>query len=137
MAIEPIQLSALLPKDLLAPGDAHIKIVKYGYQLKIKLDNGPEVNRHKPSVEVMFDSLIAHGGENVTGMMLTGMGEDGAMAMKRLKDAGAYNIVQDEATSLVWGMPGSAYRFGAASELVPLEKIAAKLLSHLSKNNKG
>ena len=116
----------------LAPGSHHIQVKPHGYQLKLLLDDSPEVNRHKPSVEVMFDSAIALGAEKVTALMLTGMGEDGAAAMLRLKAAGAHNIVQDEATSLVWGMPGAAVRLGAASEVVPLEKIAMRLVNHLS-----
>lgn len=116
----------------LAPGSYHLKVKPHGYQLRLTLDNSLEVNRHKPSVEVMFDSAAELGGEKITALMLTGMGEDGAAAMLRLKEAGAHNIVQDEATSLVWGMPGTAVRLGAASEIVPLEKIAARLVKHLA-----
>lgn len=116
----------------IAPGDYHLTIQQNGHEFVCKLDTGATVNRHKPSVEVMFDSLLPLTMLNVTGVMLTGMGEDGALAMKRLADAGAYNIVQDEATSLVWGMPGAAVKLGAASEVLPLNKIAQRLVRHLS-----
>ncbi|PIE25532.1 MAG: chemotaxis response regulator protein-glutamate methylesterase [Neptuniibacter caesariensis] len=116
----------------LAPGDSHLTIQQSGCEYVCRLDTGDKVNRHKPSVEVMFDSLLPLTPLNVTGVMLTGMGEDGAQAMKRLLDAGAFNIVQDEATSLVWGMPGAAVKAGAASEIVPLHKIAQRIVGHLS-----
>nr|WP_286240976.1 chemotaxis response regulator protein-glutamate methylesterase [Neptuniibacter halophilus] len=116
----------------IAPGDYHLTVVQYGHEHVCKLDPRAPVNRHKPSVEVMFDSLEALDQRNITTVMLTGMGEDGAAAMKRLVDLGAYSIVQDEASSLVWGMPGAAVRLGAAREVVALDKIAKQLVKHLS-----
>ncbi len=116
----------------IAPGSHHLTVKMHGHQLLVRLDPRGEVNRHKPSVEVMFDSLHNIDVKKVTAMMLTGMGEDGSMAMKRLVDAGAHTIVQDEATSLVWGMPGMAVKYGAAKEIVPLNKIAKRLIQHLS-----
>ncbi|EAR60753.1 protein-glutamate methylesterase/protein-glutamine glutaminase [Neptuniibacter caesariensis] len=116
----------------IAPGDYHLKVEQNGHEYVCRITDGDPVNRHKPSVEVMFDSLLPLKMLKVTGVMLTGMGEDGAVAMKRMFDKGAHNIVQDEATSLVWGMPGAAVRVGAASEVLPLNKIAQRLVQHLS-----
>ncbi|MCP4595462.1 chemotaxis response regulator protein-glutamate methylesterase [Neptuniibacter sp.] len=116
----------------IAPGSNHLSVKMHGHQLIARLDPREAVNRHKPSVEVMFDSLHNIDVNKVTAIMLTGMGEDGSMAMKRLADAGAHTIVQDEATSLVWGMPGMAVKYGAAKEIVPLNKIAKRLIQHLS-----
>ena len=116
----------------IAPGDHHLKVERHGHQLVCKLDDGEAVNRHKPSVEVMFDSLLGYDCRKVISVMLTGMGEDGALAMKALSDAGARCIVQDEASSLVWGMPGAAFKAGVIDEVQPLGKIAARLVKHLS-----
>ncbi|WP_415900701.1 protein-glutamate methylesterase/protein-glutamine glutaminase [Neptuniibacter sp. QD48_11] len=116
----------------IAPGDFHLRIKQNGHEFVCVLDDSAPVNRHKPSVEVMFDSIASLDQRNVTTVMLTGMGEDGAMAMKSLVDKGAHSIVQDEATSLVWGMPGAAVRLGAAKEVVPLNDIAQRLVQHLS-----
>ena len=77
----------------------------------------------------MFRSVAQNVGSNALGVMLTGMGSDGAAAMKEMKDAGSVNIVQDEASSVVWGMPGEAFKQGAADYVVPLEKIAAQILA--------
>jgi two-component system chemotaxis response regulator CheB len=116
----------------IAPGSHHLLIKKHGHELVCKLDASEPVNRHKPSVEMMFNSLQALDVKNITVVMLTGMGEDGASAMKELVDNGAHSLVQDEATSLVWGMPGAAVRIGAAKDIVALEKIAPRLVQHLS-----
>lgn len=117
----------------IAPGGDHLCVKKHGHELVCVLNDQAPVNRHKPSVEVMFNSIGQLSAEHVTAIMLTGMGEDGAMAMKHLADAGAHTIVQDEATSLVWGMPGAAVKYGAAKEVSPLDKIAARLVSHLTR----
>ncbi len=115
----------------IAPGDKHLEVVKDGVHYVCRLNDGPLVNRHKPSVEVMFKSVAQNVGSNAIGVMLTGMGADGASAMKEMRDAGAKNIVQDEASSVVWGMPGEAYKLGAADHVVPLEKIAAQIIALL------
>ena len=91
-----------------------------------------KVNRHKPSVEVMFDSIRENYGNSVVTVMLTGMGADGAAAMSRLKQKGSPTIAQDEASSVVWGMPQAAIELGAADHVLPLSKIAEKML-HLAK----
>jgi len=120
----------ILPGNIyIAPGDQHLLIKRDGARYICQLNDGPPVNRHKPSVEVMFRSVAQNVGSNAVGVMLTGMGADGAKAMKEMKDAGAVNIVQDEASSVVWGMPGEAFREGAADYVVPLDKVAAHILA--------
>ena len=90
--------------------------------------DGPAVNRHKPAVDVLFRSVAQSAGGNAVGAILTGMGDDGARGLLEMSQAGAPTLVQDEATSVVWGMPGAAMRLGAAKETVPLERIAQRLL---------
>jgi len=113
----------------IAPGDKHLLIVRNGARYVCQLNDGPPVNRHKPSVEVMFRSVAQNVGSNAIGVMLTGMGADGAVAMKEMRDAGAKNIIQDEASCVVWGMPGAAYKEGAADYVQPLDKVAAQILA--------
>ena len=113
----------------IASGDRHLSVVREGGRYICHLDDGPPVNRHKPSVDVMFRSIAQHVGSNAIGVMLTGMGADGALGMKEMRDAGAVNIVQDKASSIVWGMPGEAYKLGAADYVQPLHKIADQILA--------
>ena len=120
----------ILPGNIyIAPGDQHLMVFRDGARYICQLNDGPPVNRHKPSVEVMFRSVAQNVGSNAIGVMLTGMGADGAKAMKEMKDAGSINIVQDEASSVVWGMPGEAFKLGAADHVVALDKIAAQILA--------
>ena len=120
----------ILPGTIyIAPGDRHLRVVNERDGYVCRLDNGPLVNRHKPSVEVLFQSVAENVGNKAIGVMLTGMGEDGAQAMLQMRNAGAINIVQDEASSVVWGMPGAAYKLGAAQHVLPLQKIAAQILA--------
>lgn len=120
----------ILPGNIyIAPGDRHLKVARDGARYVCKLDDGPPVNRHKPSVEVLFRSFAENVGKNAIGVMLTGMGADGARAMLQMREAGALNIVQDEASSVVWGMPGEAYKLGASHHVVSLNKIAAQILA--------
>ena len=120
----------ILPGHIyIAPGDRHLRVVRDGARYMCRLDDGEPVNRHRPSVEVMFRSIAQNVGSNAIGVMLTGMGADGALAMKEMHDAGAVNIVQDEATSIVWGMPGEAFKHGAADYVLPVDKIAEKILA--------
>ncbi len=113
----------------IAPGDKHLLIVRSGARYVCQLSDGPPVNRHKPSVEVMFRSIAQNVGSNAIGVMLTGMGGDGAVAMKEMRDAGSTNVIQNEASSVVWGMPGEAYRQGAAHYVQPLDQVAAQILA--------
>ena len=120
----------ILPGNIyIAPGDRHLSVARDGARYICRLDDGPLVNRHKPSVEVLFESVAENVGANAIGVMLTGMGADGAKAMVRMREAGAINIVQDEASSVVWGMPGEAYRQGAAHHVLSLDKIADQILA--------
>ena len=112
----------------IAPGDQHLLLVRDGAQYRCRLNDGPPVQRHKPSVDVLFRSVAQNAGPNAIGVMLTGMGRDGAEGMKEMRDTGAACIAQDEATSVVWGMPGAAYEVGAAESLHPLGAIAAKIM---------
>lgn len=120
----------ILPGNIyIAPGDKHLRVARDGAAYICCLDDGQLVNRHKPSVEVLFQSVAENVGKNAIGVMLTGMGVDGAQAMLKMRDAGAVNIVQDEDSSIVWGMPGEAYKLGAAQFVLPLQKIAAQIMA--------
>lgn len=110
-----------------APGDQHLMVTRSGARYFCKLDNGPPVSRHKPSVDVLFRSVAQFVGPNAIGVMLTGMGDDGTQGMLEMRDAGALNIAQDEQSSVVWGMPGSAFEAGAVEKLLPLNQLAPKL----------
>ncbi|PCJ49993.1 MAG: chemotaxis response regulator protein-glutamate methylesterase [Gammaproteobacteria bacterium] len=113
----------------LAPGDDHMKIFRRGGKLYLKIERTELVNRHRPSVDVLFNSVEETCGKNVLAVILTGMGNDGAKGLKKLNEIGAHTIAQDEATSVVWGMPGSAVALGAASEVLSLSRIPKRLLS--------
>jgi len=92
------------------------------------LDDGPPVNRHKPSVDVLFRSVAEQAGRNAIGVILTGMGKDGALGLKEMRDAGGRTVAQDEATSIVWGMPGEAVAVGGAADVLPLSDIWSRVL---------
>jgi two-component system, chemotaxis family, protein-glutamate methylesterase/glutaminase len=119
----------------IAPGDMHMLVVRDGARYVARLNDGPPVNRHKPSVDVMFRSVAQNVGPNAVGVMLTGMGRDGAEGMKEMRDAGSPCIVQDERTSVVWGMPGAAWEIGAAESQHPLESIAGKITQLVSERS--
>jgi two-component system chemotaxis response regulator CheB len=113
----------------IAPGDRHLLIRRNGARYVCALDDGPAVNRHKPSVDVLFRSVAQQAGRNAVGVILTGMGKDGAAGLKEMFDVGCQTIAQDERTSVIWGMPGEAVALGAAKEVVPLGSIAARMLA--------
>jgi two-component system chemotaxis response regulator CheB len=113
----------------IAPGDKHLLLVRDGARYVCRLDEGPLVNRHKPSVDVLFRSVAQQAGRNAIGVILTGMGKDGALGLKEMRDAGSRTIAQDEATSIVWGMPGEAVAVGAAAEVIALGDICARILA--------
>ncbi len=117
-----------------APGDRHLRLAKNGANYVIALDDSEPVNRHRPSVEVLFHSVAANAGKNVLGVMLTGMGKDGAAAMLEMKSAGSFNIAQDEASCVVFGMPREAIACGAVDEVLPVTRIAARLLEKLGEH---
>jgi len=115
----------------IAPGGKQFRINRSGANYVAVVEEGEPVNRHKPSVEVLFKSAATMAGRNALGIMLTGMGNDGAQAMREMKDAGSYNYVQDEASCIVFGMPREAIAHGAADEVLPLVDIAPALLGRL------
>lgn len=116
----------------IAPGGRQFRVDRSGANYIAVVEDGELVNRHKPSVEVLFRSAASVVGRNAFGIMLTGMGNDGAKAMREMKDAGSYNFVQDEATCIVFGMPREAIVHGAADEVLPLSAIAPALVAKLS-----
>lgn len=115
----------------IAPGGKQFSLARSGANYVAVVEDGEPVNRHRPSVEVLFRSAAKVVGPNAFGIMLTGMGNDGATAMREMKDAGSYNYVQDEASCVVFGMPREAIAAGAADEVLPLQQIAAALLKRL------
>ena len=115
----------------IAPGGLHLSVERSGANYIARVRDGELVNRHKPSVEVLFLSAARVVGPNALGVMLTGMGADGAKAMKELRDAGSWNVAQDEASCVVFGMPKEAIAEGAVHEVLPLGQIAPKLLDKL------
>lgn len=126
---EAVDGQQILPGHVyIAPGNRHLIVERNGARYICRLNDGPPVNRHKPSVDVMFRSVAQNVGANAVGAILTGMGTDGAEGLKEMLESGAATLVQDEKTSVVWGMPGEAYKIGATKEQYPLEKIANQLL---------
>jgi len=118
----------------IAPGGMHLSVERSGANYVARVQVGEPVNRHMPSVEVLFDSAARVVGRNALGVMLTGMGADGARAMKTMRDAGSYNLVQDEASCVVFGMPREAIAHGAAHEVLPLRQMAPRLVEWLRAN---
>ncbi len=118
----------------IAPGGFHLSVERSGANYIARVQDGEPVNRHKPSVEVLFDSAARVVGRNALAVMLTGMGADGAKAMRGMRDAGSYNLVQDENSCVVFGMPREAIAHGAANEVLPLTQIAPKLIEWLRAN---
>ncbi|MBU1001515.1 MAG: chemotaxis response regulator protein-glutamate methylesterase [Proteobacteria bacterium] len=113
---------------LIAPGNKHMLLKRSGARYYVEIKDGPLVRRHRPSVDVLFRSAARYGGGNVIGVIMTGMGDDGAVGMKEMKDAGAYTIAQDEATCVVYGMPGEAVKAGGVDRILPLERIAPEVV---------
>ena len=116
----------------IAPGNRHLLVVKDGARWRCKLNDDVPVNRHKPSVDVLFRSVANCAGPNALGVILTGMGKDGAQGLKDMLDSGSRTIAQDEASSVVWGMPGSAVELGAAQKVIALNGISSQLVSTFS-----
>lgn len=112
-----------------APGDAHLRVQRSGARWLCRLGDDAEISGHRPSVDALFLSVAAHAGARASAALLTGMGEDGARGLCALNEAGAVTLVQDEPTSVVWGMPGAAIARGATREMVPLQQIAHRLLA--------
>ena len=112
----------------IAPGDRHLRVVRDGARYRCALSDDAPVNRHRPSVDVLFSSVAQHAGANAVGVILTGMGNDGANGMKDMQDAGATTVAQDEKTSVIWGMPRAAIDAGAVDRILPLDEIAASFV---------
>jgi two-component system chemotaxis response regulator CheB len=118
----------------LAPGHSHLSLARSGANYMTKLDQGPPVNRHRPSVDVLFRSAALHAGRNAVGVILTGMGKDGAAGMLEMKQAGAWNVAQDEASCVVFGMPREAIAVGATHEVGPIQALPRMVLDYLTRH---
>ncbi|MFO7832401.1 MAG: chemotaxis response regulator protein-glutamate methylesterase [Desulfuromonadaceae bacterium] len=116
-------------RALIAPGNRHTLLQRSGARYYVTVKDGPLVSRHRPSVDVLFRSAARYAGRNCIGVIMTGMGDDGARGMKEMKDAGAMNLAQDEATCVVYGMPKEAVKAGGVDYSLPLSNIAAKVIS--------
>ncbi len=126
---EPHDGQPIMPGHVyIAPGGKHLLVERDGARYRCRLNEGPPVNRHCPSVDVLFRSVAQEVGVNAVGVILTGMGDDGARGLKEMRDAGAPTLAQDEATSVVWGMPGAAVKLGAVGEILPLGKLAGAVM---------
>jgi two-component system chemotaxis response regulator CheB len=115
---------------LIAPGGRHMLLKRSGAQYHVDVIDGPLVNRHRPSVDVLFRSAAKCAGSNALGIIMTGMGDDGARGLKEMRDAGAKTIAQDEATCVVYGMPKEAVKLDAAERIIPLEDIPRAILDY-------
>ncbi len=117
----------------LAPGHSHLLLARSGANYVTALDQGPPVNRHRPSVDVLFESAAINAGKNALGVILTGMGKDGAAGMLKMREAGAFNVAQDEASCVVYGMPREAVAVGAVHEVAPLVQLPERVLGQLAR----
>jgi two-component system chemotaxis response regulator CheB len=126
---EPRDGQQIVPGHVyIAPGDRHLMVERDGARYLCRLSDAIPVNRHRPSVDVLFRSVAQNVGRNAVGAILTGMGDDGARGLKEMFDAGAPTVAQDEASSVVWGMPGAAVKHGGVAAVLPLERIAESVL---------
>lgn len=115
-----------------APGHSHLLLARSGANYMTQLDTGAPVNRHRPSVDVLFASTAKYAGKNAIGVILTGMGKDGAQGLLEMKEAGAYNFAQDEASCVVFGMPREAIALDAAHEIADVREIPARVMHYLN-----
>lgn len=113
---------------MIAPGNRHTLLKRSGARYYVEVKDGPLVCRHRPSVDVLFRSAARYAQKNAVGVIMTGMGDDGARGMKELHDSGAYTIAQDEATSVVFGMPNEAIKMGGVDIVLPLPRIFEEVL---------
>jgi two-component system chemotaxis response regulator CheB len=115
-------------RALIAPGNRHMLLKRSGARYYVEIKDGPLVSRHRPSVDVLFRSAARYAGKNLVGVIMTGMGDDGARSMKEMYDAGAETIAQDEASCIVFGMPAEAIKHGGVHKVLPLQQIAGEVL---------
>ena len=115
---------------LIAPGGRHMQLKRSGAQYLVEVSDGPLVNRHKPSVDVLFRSVAKFAGANALGIIMTGMGDDGARGLREMHNAGARTIAQDEASCVVFGMPKEAIKLDAVDQILPLTQIPAAIISY-------
>lgn len=120
--------TVLRGRALIAPGNRHTLLKRSGARYYVEVRDGPLVCRHRPSVDVLFRSASRYAGRNAVGVIMTGMGDDGARGMKEMKDAGAVTMAQDEATSVVYGMPHEAVKLGGVDRILPLEGLAGMVM---------
>ena len=125
--------SVLPGHALVAPGSYHMTLVRSGARYTVRINQDPPVNRHRPSVDVMFASVAQYAGANAVGVILTGMGGDGSREMLTMKRAGAFTIAQDEASCVVFGMPKEAIKLGGVDKILPLSEIPAAIVAYVSK----
>ena len=134
--VEASDSQQVLPGHVyIAPGDKHLLLTRDGARYRCQLNDGPPVNRHKPSVDVLFRSVAQIAGKNAIGVILTGMGADGARGLSEMQEAGSVTIAQDEKSSVVWGMPGEAVKRGAAQKVLPLDQIPSILATMIKEMN--
>jgi two-component system chemotaxis response regulator CheB len=119
-------------RALIAPGNHHLLLKRSGARYYVEVKEGPLVSRHRPSVDVLFRSAARYAGKNAVGVIMTGMGDDGAKGMFEMHDAGAYTIAQDEKSCVVFGMPNEAIKLGGVSKILPLQEIADHVMKHSS-----
>jgi two-component system chemotaxis response regulator CheB len=124
--------TVLRGRALIAPGNRHMLLKRSGARYYVEIKDGPLVSRHRPSVDVLFRSEATYAGKNAVGVIMTGMGDDGAHGMKEMKDAGAINIAQDEHSCVVYGMPKEAVKAGGVDFVMPLRSISSKVLAECS-----
>ena len=124
-------------RALIAPGGKHMMLRRNGAQYVVDVSDGPLVNRHKPSVDVLFRSVAKFAGANALGIIMTGMGDDGARGLKEMHDAGAKTIAQDEASCVVFGMPKEAIKLNAVDFTLSLDQIPAAIVNHGSNTTRG
>jgi two-component system chemotaxis response regulator CheB len=120
--------TVLRGQALIAPGNKHLLLQRSGARYFVAVKEGPLVSRHRPSVDVLFRSAATYGGRNVIGVIMTGMGDDGAKGMLEMKQAGAQNLAQDEESCIVFGMPAEAIKLGGADRILPLDRLAGEVL---------